>query len=368
MSDTSIKSLFAPVEFGGMKMRNRIVRSATCENMANADRTPSRALLDLYEALADEGPGLIMTSSTRADRTWEPPGSGTNMCLDRDESVPAFTELAGRIQAGGARAVVQLGPFFRYRDDFVGPSALPYAWAPPITPRALRADEIHDISAIYGRAAERARRAGFDAVQLHAAHGFPLCDFLSPRFNRRDDEYGGSPENRARIVTEIADSIGKSAGRDFPVLIKINVADFCPDGMTVDDAVETARVMIQNGISAIETSGGTTNHEMTGLGSADPSQWTEGYFLPFAERIRAETRAPIIAVGGLRDPDMMQAAVDQGKADLTAMSRPFINEPRIVKRWLSGDRRPTDCISCNGCMDLFMQGQPIRCVLNEGGM
>jgi 2,4-dienoyl-CoA reductase-like NADH-dependent reductase (Old Yellow Enzyme family) len=147
------------------------------------------------------------------------------------------------------------------------------------------------------------------------------------------------------------------------VFVKMNVADFSQGGMTIEDAVDVAKVMAQNGICAIETSGGSSGVDMTPLGHSDNSKWTEGYFLDYAAAIKAEVTVPIILVGGLRDINMMEDVIAQGKADLIAMSRPFIIEPQLVKRWMEGDREPSHCISCDGCMDLYMKGEIVECII-----
>jgi len=354
--------LFQPFEFCGIQLKNRFVRSATMENLASPDKLPSEDLIRLYEELARGGVGLIITSTVRPDRGWDPSAESKNMCLDRDDQLPAFSRFVDRIHAFESRVAVQLGSFYRYGGDFVLPSVLheDRSFKPP--PRALETAEIKRIIKSYAEAGERAWRAGFDAVQLNAAHGFPLSKFLSPLFNRRDDEYGGNPENRARIILEISDEIRKRTDGNYPVFTKMNVADFCDGGMTLDDALEIAKICTQNGISAIEASGGTANSTVTQSGPSDPSEWQEGYFLDYAAAIKAAVDIPIILVGGLRNPSMMAQVVAAGKVDLVSMSRPFIKEPHIVKRWMNGDREPAYCISCDGCLEAFLSRETLRCV------
>jgi len=358
-----MSSLFEPYDFCGIELKNRFVRSATMENMVTPERLPSERLFNLYEDLASNAVGLILTSSTRPDRNWQWVPTSRNMCIDKDELIPGFSSLADRIHAHGSKVAMQLGSFLKYKGDLAAPSSIIYKWAPDVTPRALTIEEIGEIIKIYGDAGERAHKAGFDAVQLHAAHGYPLCSFLSPLFNKRDDQYGGSAENRARIITEITAEIKTRTSEHFPVLIKMNVADFCKDGMVIDDAVEVAKIITKNGIAAIETSGGASGHDMTPLGPSEDSKWTEGYFLEYASAIKKAIDVPVILVGGLRDMNMMEEVLDQGKADLFSMSRPFIREPAIIKRWMEGSREPSDCIACNGCMDLFSEGEEIECIV-----
>jgi len=356
-------SFFEPVDFCGLRLNNHFVRSATLEGMATADKIPSDPLLALYEELAKGCVGLIITSAVRPDRSWDPSPNSRNLCLDRDDLVPAFTRLAERVHDFGSRVFLQLGTFYRFRGELVGPSALPFQGASGTTIlRALEEGEVATIVDIYGEAGRRAREAGFDGVQINAAHGFPVSRFLSPVFNKRQDGYGGSPGARARIVIEIRDKIGKKAGQDFPVLVKMNVSDFAGEEFFLEDAVDVARILSQKGIAAIETSGGASGQKVTWLGAVNDSDWTEGYFVEYGALIKKAVPVPIIMVGGLRSLEMAEAVVQRGKADLVAMSRPFIREPGIVRRWREGDLTPSDCSSCNGCLDLVLSGHPLQCV------
>jgi 2,4-dienoyl-CoA reductase-like NADH-dependent reductase (Old Yellow Enzyme family) len=321
-------------------------------------------LLALYEDLAQGSVGLIITSAVRADRTWDPSPKSNNLCLDRDDLVPAFSRLAERVHDFGSKVILQLGTFYRFRGDLVGPSALPFQGASGAAIlRALEEGEIASIVEAYGEAGRRAREAGFDAVQINVAHGFPLSRFLSPVFNKREDRYGGSAEERARIVMEITEEIGKKAGQDFSVLVKMNVSDFSSEGLFLEDAIVMARTLSQHGIAAIETSGGAFGHSVTWLGAVDDSKWVEGYFADYGAVVKKAVNVPIILVGGLRNLKMMEALVREGKTDLVAMCRPFIKEPGILERWRSGDLSPSDCSSCNGCLDLVLGGRPLQCIL-----
>lgn len=356
--------LFEPCDFLGLRLANRFVRSATLEGMATEKKTPSDPLLTLYEELAKGGVGLIITSAVRADRSWDPSPSSRNLCLDRDELVPDFSRLATKVHDLGSNVILQLGTFYRFEGELVGPSALPFQGPSGTTIlRALEEREIATIVEGYAEAGRRAREAGFDAVQINGAHGFPLSRFLSPVFNKRNDRYGGSPEARARIIIEIKEAIHRKAGKGFPVLVKMNVSDFSQQGLFLEDAIETAIVLSKNGIDAIETSGGASGQAVTWLGAADDSQWVEGYFADYGALFKKAVNVPIILVGGLRNLKMLEALVREGKGDLVAMSRPFIREPRILERWRSGDLGPSDCSSCNGCLDFVLGGHPLQCAV-----
>lgn len=366
-----MSQLFEPYDFCNIQLRNRFVRSATCENLTTSGRVPSEEMIRQYEELARGEVGLIITSATRADRSWDKREFKTwkRMSIDSEDLIPGFKALADRVHAVGGKIAMQLGSFYKFEEEFVGPSAVPYKRSASvddqteIVPRALTIEEIREIVRKYGEAGGRVKTAGFDAVQLSAAHGFPLGNFLSPYYNKRDDEYGGSTENRTRILIETTAEIKKYAGEDLPVFIKMNVSDFFDGGLTIETAAEQTKIMSQNGISAFETSGGTLGHEMSQFGHVDSSKWTEGYFMDYAAVIKSQIEVPVILVGGLRDPKMMENILAQGKADLFSMSRPYIREPGIVNRWERGDRTPSDCTSCNGCLDLLMEGEPVVCII-----
>ncbi len=365
IGEETLMKLLSSFELCGMTLKNRVVRSATMENMATSDKMPSKELLHLYEELAKGDVGLIITSGVRPDRTWNNPSHNRGMCLDRDDQIPVFAELTELVHKFGSKIVMQLGSFFVFNGDYVLPSVLPDDYASGISYRELTTSEIKKIVSAYGAAGLRASKAGFDAVQIHLAHGFPLSRFLSPFTNHRSDEYGGSIENLARIGVEIVAEIHQRVGSQFPIFIKMNVSDFCEGGMTIDDAVQLAKIFSLNGVSAIETSGGAIGREVSWLGPVDPSQWREGYFKDYAAAIKSQVDIPVILVGGLRDPEMMEEIILHNQSDLIAMSRPLIKEPCIVKRWIKGDLTSSDCTSCDSCSTTIMNEKNLQCILEE---
>jgi 2,4-dienoyl-CoA reductase-like NADH-dependent reductase (Old Yellow Enzyme family) len=234
------------------------------------------------------------------------------------------------------------------------------------TPKALTLEEIEKIIEAFAEGVRRAQEAGFDGVQIHAAHGCLLSSFLSPRTNVRDDEYGGSTENRARIVREIYRRARKKVGDTIPILIKMNMSDFLPSGIDLDEALRIGKIIAETGFTAIETSGGmyeslTRPKEELGwtpvfmsearTGIRTPDQ--EAYFLPGASAIKKETTATIILAGGLRSLGRIEEVLKSGAADFVSMSRPLIRQPDLPNLWLSG-KGPDKaaCISCNACLPI----------------
>ena len=232
------------------------------------------------------------------------------------------------------------------------------------TPRPMTRNEIEEIIEAFAEGIRRAQEAGFDGVQLHAAHGYLLSSFLSPRTNQRDDSYGGSTQNRTRIVREIYERARKKVGDRFPILIKFNTTDFLPGGIDPDEALRIAEILGKIGFAAIETSGGMweactrTKEELgwkpvllpearTGIATADQ----EAYFLPGARAIKDKTKATVILVGGLRSFSKIEEVLGAKAADFVALSRPLIRQPDLPNLWGTGEGPDkAECISCNACL------------------
>jgi len=356
-----MEKAFIPYTFAGLKLPNRFIRSATLERMAAPDGSPLPELKAMYEELARGRVGLISTGSCTPDRSWVP-NSTARLSLDREETLPVWEEVFRAIHRAGSLVSVQLTPFFLLDGKWVGP----FSHAPEI--HRLQPEEIERLVLSYGKAAARARKAGADAVQVHAAHGHPLGQFLSPYFNRREDDYGGSSQNRARIFVEIRRAMADKAGKDFPVWIKMNGVDGFPGGMTIEDAEPYGEILSRAGYAAIEVSGGTRSPNTTCAagGPVRKEDWFEGYFLEQAARLKVHTDLPVAAVGGIRKMEMVERVLSEGKADLIALCRPLIREPHLVRRWESKDFRPATCISCNGCRAMMQKGKGLFCVKERG--
>jgi 2,4-dienoyl-CoA reductase-like NADH-dependent reductase (Old Yellow Enzyme family) len=229
----------------------------------------------------------------------------------------------------------------------------------------MSAADIQTTVDAFAAAAERAVKAGFDGVQIHSAHGYLLSQFLSPLFNRRTDAYGGSIANRVRIHQEVLAAVRSVAGKNYPVLIKFNCSDFVDGGLTLDEALAAALALQQDGIDAIELSGGllrtsSMGHSPSRAGINKPSK--EAYHQPEARAFKAKLRLPLILVGGMRSFEVAENLVSDGIADYISMSRPLIREPDLIARWQAGDRRPAECQSDNLCFRPGMAGDGVYCV------
>ena len=247
--------LFTPVRIGGLSIRNRFVRSATHEGLADENGFYTERLSGVLTLLAEHEVGLII--SGHAFVSPEGRASALQASAATDDAIPGWRETVERVHARGAKIALQLAHAGGNTavPGAAGPSA--FAQAPGKKEcRALTPDEIRNLKTAFAAAACRARRAGFDAVQIHAAHGYLLSQFLSPYYNRRTDDHGGTLSGRARMVYEVYDAVRNAVGEDYPVLIKINSEDFVPGGFSQEECRTVCLELEKRGLNAIELSGG----------------------------------------------------------------------------------------------------------------
>ncbi|MEW6520854.1 MAG: NADH:flavin oxidoreductase [Thermodesulfobacteriota bacterium] len=362
--------LFADSVINGMPLANRFVRAATWEGMATADGAVTPRLIDTLTRLARGGVGLIISSHAYVSRAGQ--GTPWQLGVYRDELVKGLAELTAAVHDHGGRIVMQLAHAGAFAET--GLSGRPalvvsragMAGAPPAI--ELDGRQIAALIADFAAAARRARQAGFDGVEIHAAHGYLLSQFLSPAFNRRQDEYGGAIANRARIHVAVARAVRQEVGDDYPLLIKMNCSDFIDNGLTSEDSLQAARLFAAAGFDAIELSGGIIRTgrlapSRPGINSAE----REAYFREQARALRGKIAIPLILVGGLRSFAVAEKLVDDGIADYISMSRPFIREPELIRRWQAGDRRRAACVSDNLCFAPGFAGKGVYCVTRERG-
>jgi 2,4-dienoyl-CoA reductase-like NADH-dependent reductase (Old Yellow Enzyme family) len=262
---------------------------------------------------------------------------------------------------------IQAGPELNDMDLPAGPSPIRVRGMKE-TSRELDAAEIAAIVEDFGRAAGRVRESGFDAVQLHVAHGYLLSQFLSPLANQRKDGYGGPIDHRARVVFETFEAVRSAVGPDFPVLIKINSEDFAEGGLTLEDSLWVADRLAQMGLDGVEVSGGLGwNKEGNPARVQIDAPEKEAYFRSAGRAFKSRLNIPIILVGGFRSPAVIEDVLAKAEADYVAMSRPLVREPDLIKRWMAGDQAPAACVSCNGCGRNAASGQGLSCVFAGGG-
>jgi 2,4-dienoyl-CoA reductase-like NADH-dependent reductase (Old Yellow Enzyme family) len=360
--------LFAVSAINGMRLNNRFMRAATWEGLATAEGAVTPRLIEMMVSLARGGVGLIISSHSYVS----PEGQGTPWQLGvyTDEHVSGLQRMTGAVHQNGGKIMLQLAHAGQYAEEAL--TGLPVlAVSEPgdcagKNMKVLTGEDMQRLVACYAQGARRARDAGFDGVEIHAAHGYLLSQFLSPAYNRRQDGYGKAVENRARIHLEIYHAVREVVGKDFPLFIKMNCSDFIDNGLTIDDSLRAAKLFADAGFDAIEVSGGIIRTgklapSRPGVNSVDK----EAYFKDFCRRFKEEINVPLILVGGVRSFEVAEAIITGGIADYISMSRPLIREPDLILRWEKGDLRKAECKSDNLCFNPGFAGKGISCVTRE---
>ncbi len=353
--------LFKPYRIGELEIRNRFVRSATTSAWSDENGIIRDEMIRYYEQLAEGGVGLIIKGHMYVD----PRGKAHEGMagIHDDAVVPRLTELTDAVHRRGGAIIAQInfGGYQASAGERMGPSEFNgEGWKS----RAMTTSEIWDVVDKFGAAAERAIKAGFDGVQIHAAHGYLVSEFLSKYANRRTDEWGGELRNRMRLLREVYLDIRGRLGPDAVISMKINGDDFSEDGFTVEDSAQVCHALASLGIGMIEVSGGGIGREdkyRERARHSDPALG-EPNFGGHCEKIRATTRPkPLALVNGFRTKAAMQAVVDRGIADLISMSRPLIREPDLVNNLKAGQEEAS-CLRCDACETEAVFGKAmLRC-------
>jgi 2,4-dienoyl-CoA reductase-like NADH-dependent reductase (Old Yellow Enzyme family) len=354
---------------GNLTLRNRLVRSATWEGMADADGLVTPRLINYLTTLAKGGVGLIITgyNAVRPDGRQLPGQQG----IYNDNALPGLTRLADAVHGADGKICVQLvhaGGQTNAKaigQSPVAPSAIQASQYTEI-PQELSKSAIADIIDCFANAARISKAAGCDAVQLHGGHGYLISQFLSPLTNQRDDEYGGALTGRCRFLMETYQAVRTAVGADFPILIKLNGADNLAGGFDIDEALEVARLLDSEGIDGIEVTSGTpASKDLAPIRTGISSREQEGYNLPHAVRIKNAVSCPVGVVGGFRSFEFIDGIIRREEVDFVAMCRPFIREPALVQRWADGHETHARCISCNGCFKPGLKEGGIYCVVDK---
>ncbi|MDR2005767.1 MAG: NADH:flavin oxidoreductase [Acidaminococcales bacterium] len=347
-----MKHLFEEVFLGKLKISNRLIRSATLEMDAVKNGVIDVPLMKgIYSKLAEGGVGLIITGMM---------GVGYNSCVGANMAKIYGEDFRGAFQAVvaaahqcGCKIVAQLGQCgakareIDFGDHPLAPSDIAAMRKMPA--KAMSKSDIKRVVSEFAEAALKCREAGADGVQLHAAHGYLLSQFLSPYYNKRQDEYGGSPENRARILMEICDAVRLKAGKDYPLFVKINFSDLTDPGLQGHECVSICKELEKRGVDAIEVSSGLAVGAKSIPSKAGIGLEEQGFFAGGAMEVAGAVNIPVVSVGGYRSPDFAEETLNRGNIAAISLSRPLVREPGLVKRWKAGDLTPSQCVSCNGC-------------------
>lgn len=368
LKEKEVKSskLFQPTTINQTSLKNRFICSSTWLGKANHDGSSSATLINAISGVSKNETGLYITEMSFVSRNGQ--CANNQLGVYSDKLLPGLRQLTEEVHRFDTPVVMQLNhgglfsmPVFTGEDP-MGPSTL-------LTPdgsvgREMTIKEIKECITAFRDAAFRAQKAGFDGVQIHAAHGWLLSQFLSSYFNRRKDDYGGSLENRARFVLEVLRSIREACGDKFLVLLKINSEDKIDQGFSIEDMLQVSLMLEKAGADAIEISGGTFAALISGdlNSSFSPATLAPVYYREAAKKYKEKIKIPLILVGGIRSFETANAIVDRGIADFISLCRPLIREPGLIKRWKSGDLRNSECISDNACFQPGMEGKGVHCV------
>lgn len=356
--------VFDPININGMTVRNRFVRSATWEGLAEADGRVSDRLAALIANVAAGGVGLVISGHAYVEKRGQ--AGPWQLGAHHPDMTPGLARLARAVHAQGGRFVVQLAHAGCRADPAL--SGLPAQGPSRVEPPAaspceeMTAEDLARVQAAFGAAAALCREAGADGIQVHAAHGYGLSQFLSPHCNRRAGAYGGSLANRARMLLEVLSVIRGRVGYDYPVLVKLNSEDFLEDGLTREESRQVAVWLEAADCDAVELSGGTLDPGPYATIRRGPFAQGEAWYREAAAAVKASVSIPVILVGGIRSLETAEELVASNTADMVALCRPLIREPGLIARWRAGDRRPSACVSDNACFVPARQGKGIACL------
>lgn len=378
--------VFSPARIGGLCIRNRFIRSAAFEGMC-PDGEPTDALVRCHQELAAGGVGLTTVAYAAVADSGR--GYRHQLCLWKPGTLPGLRRLTDAVHAQGAAAALQLAHAGYCADPMltgghtIAPSVVFNRYTMTF-PHAMDETEITAVTEEFGRAATAAVEAGFDAVEIHAAHGYLLSQFISPYTNRRRDAWGGSLDARLRFPIAVLRCVRERVGPAFPIVIKMNLRDGFGGGLEIDEAIDVARRFEREGVDALVLSGGFMSRTpiavmrgrvpyrelrrsmhgfLSRLGAlifarvlVRPVPFTEAYFLSDARRVRQAVTLPLVLVGGLRTLTRMEAIVREG-FQFIAMARPFFAEPDLVRRFETGAAAASRCEPCNRCLAALAAGE-----------
>lgn len=349
-----MKTLFEETQIGNITVKNRFIRSATWENMATEEGRLTRELYDIYENLSKGQVGLIITGYANIVEEEQPnPGM---MGIYNDSFIPEYQKLTELVHGYGTKIMMQIAyggtkSTFNIGDRVIyAPCEIPEKTT-GVAGKAMSKKEIAYIVNAFAEAGRRVKDSGFDGVEIHGAHTYLINQFLSPYYNQRTDEYGGSLENRMRFLIEIYDKMREYVGKEFPILVKLTASEFFEGGLTFEETKLICKKLESKGVDAIEISGNIHGKakSMVGVVFDELEIKKEGYFLEYAQAIARVIDVPIITVGGFKEYDHIEKILNEKEIDYFAMSRPLLAEPDLIKKWQDGYRKPALCIRCSKC-------------------
>lgn len=362
-----LSKLFEPGSIGAMEVKNRIVMAPMAVRLCSESGAVTQRFIDFYVERAKGGTGLIILENTCVD--W-PLGKAGDfpVRLDSDRFIHGFHDLADAVHPYGAKLATQLQHAGRqtHMDATEGLRPVTSSVLPGTTgtlPRKLTIPEIHEIEEKFAQAALRTKAAGFDAVEIHGAHGYLVTQFLSPFMNRRTDMYGGSLENRVRFAVEMVERVREKVGPDFPIIFRLSADEYVPGGIELEEAKLISLRLEEAGVDALHVSAGV--YEVTRTTSPPTMVEPRGCYVHLAAGVRQVVNVPVIAVGRINNPVLAEEILEQGKADFIALGRQLLADPYFPDKAARGawdDIRP--CIACNQCIGRLIRHWRIGCCVN----
>lgn len=359
-----LEHLFSPGKIGSLYLKNRIVMAPLGSRLTTENGAVTDDMIEFYSQRARGGVGLICIEAMGIDYPLAV-GNANHVRFHDNCYMPGHAKLAEKIHECGGKAMALLWHAGINKGAFMGETPVaPSAILNPntgIVPRELTVEEIHELVEKFGQAARRAMLCDYDAVSVHASHGYLISSFVSAATNHRTDEYGGSFENRIRFGLEVLESIKKHTRKDYPVVFRINGDDFIEGGISMEEAAAFAQALEKAGIDAIDVSAGVYGSIDTMI---EPIQYPEGWKLYLAENIKKAVKVPVFGVGVIHTPEMADQAIADGKVDFVAVGRELLCEPQWPNKALAGEKHFPKCIGCNACFERIGKSLPLRCAIN----
>jgi len=360
----SLDALFSPFSIRTLETKTRIVMPPMATNYASPEGFATERLTAYYVERAKGGVGYITVEHTGILQQGK--ASPNMLLISSDEHASRIGKMIDAVHGAGGKIVVQINHGGRQTSaavtgsPIVGPSPIPCPTLGEV-PRELSTGEIEEIIEAFSTAAQRVKDAGADGVELHMAHGYLICSFLSPFSNRREDQYGGDVQGRARFAREVLKSARDRVGPNFPIICRLSGDEYVDGGLTLDQTKQIAQILEKEGADALHIS---ACNRASGYLNQPPYYAEEGVFVHLAEAIKSVVNIPIITVGRIRNPIMADRILRDGKADLVSMGRALISDPHMPQKAKEGRMEEINfCISCNRCIHTFRKG-PVRCVVN----
>ena len=346
------KGIFDEKKIKNLKLKNRIIRGSVGEKFFCNGKILEEGY-KFYEDLAKGEIGTIFTGyATVSD--YDQFDSIKVFRIDKDEYIEQYKKLTSLVHKNNANIIMQLvhigGKTTTNIERPYAPSEITDPTTKKLT-RELSKDDILRIENDFVKAAIRAKKSGFDGIELHAAHSYLLSEFLSPAYNKRNDEYGGTNENRARIIIEIIEKIRKEVGNDYIISLKINCNDDMENGITEEGFLIASQLAVKAGVDLIQVSG---NEWLNKKGSK------KIFFIEETKKLAEIVNVPVVLIGGVRDVDTIEKILNESKIEYIGLARPLICEPDLVKKWKEGKSKKAKCVSCNGCLK-----NNFSCVFNK---